>query len=534
MWRLFTVFLLAVAVACSGRPAMNTDGGAIIEFDARSGTDGPADIRGDIQGDVQGDLLDYPSAVQALYPANGHKTGSAHVLPSANMVDHPHEPKLVWARAFGAREYHLQLTFECSVESFHRCAFERPTVDIRTPDTSYRPVAPLPIRRQAPVGRRYYWRVRACNARGCSAFSTVRYLDVGRLPNDINGDGYEEVILRPNGDLSLYWGAKSGLGSPSKLASPPQFGDVRLWDAAFVGDVNGDGFADLVVTNSSRQVWFYFGSKTGPKAVPDLTLQGSRLPAPETITGVDINGDGFADVVLGESLHFGSKAGPSRGADLTLDHFGVVTAGDVNADGYPDLVIGRPQSDPLNAGKAYLYLGGPSGPKRAPNLALDNPTGRRFSHFGRSPSVGDIDGDGFADLAISAPFDDDRTRGKGKLYLHFGSPGGIERDASATLDNMGDAAFCEGLASADINRDGHVDVICSSYKTPTYLFYGSAGGLEKRPPKTLDSYGPHAASADVNGDGHPDIVIKDSIDYHARIHLGSPNGPKRAADITIP
>jgi hypothetical protein len=233
-----------------------------------------------------------PAVVAARYPPNGHTTGSIHVPASAVVVDHPLRPKLMWNAAAGASEYQVQLTSECTLSSFRSCPFSSPVVDTRVTATIFRPQTPLAVSTTVPVGRRYYWRVRACNAGGCSAYSTVRYLDVGRHRKDVNGDGYADLIVGApsqdnpetrEGQAYVYFGSATGpsvtpdvtLDNPLDQASG-SFGR----SVASAGDVNGDGYADLIVgayqqdnpEANEGQAYVYFGSATGPSVTPDVTL----------------------------------------------------------------------------------------------------------------------------------------------------------------------------------------------------------------------------------------------------------------------
>ena len=182
-------------------------------------------------------------------------------------------------------------------------------------------------------------------------------------------------------------------------------GDVLGWSSATAGDVNGDGYADVIAgawandtggTNSGV-VYIYFG---GPKAddVADVTLFNVQASGGFGIavgTAGDVNGDGFADVIVGADgndagsanagqafLYFG---GPDMDevADLALtgeaadDRFGVTvgTAGDVNGDGYDDLIVGAYGNDAggTDAGRAYVYFGG-AGPDATADVVVTGTT----------------------------------------------------------------------------------------------------------------------------------------------------------------
>jgi len=201
----------------------------------------------------------------------------------APVVNHPLRPKLMWEPAARATFYQVQLTSECAIASFRSCAFAAPAVDEQSINTTYRPATALPVHMATPVGRRYYWRVRACNAAGCSAFSEVRYLDVGRHADDFNGDGYADIIVGAygqdnpetnEGTAYVFFGSATGpaLVPDVTLDNPLDQADGRFGrSVASAGDVNGDGYADIIVGASEQDgpqgegaAYVFFGSATGP------------------------------------------------------------------------------------------------------------------------------------------------------------------------------------------------------------------------------------------------------------------------------
>jgi hypothetical protein len=295
-----------------------------------------------------------PAVVAAHYPPNGHTTGSIHVPASAGVVDHPQRPKLMWNAAAGASEYQVQLTSECTLSSFRSCPFSSPVVDTRVTATIFRPQTPLDVNTTVPVGRRYYWRVRACNASGCSAYSTVRYLDVGRHRKDVNGDGYADLIVGASsqdnpetneGQAYVFFGSATGPSlTPDVTLDNPldQAHGSFGFSVASAGDVNGDGYADLIVGASSQdnpetnegQAYVYFGSATGPSVTPDVTLdnpldQANGYFGRSVASAGDVNGDGYADLIVGA---YQEQPRNKRGTSLRLFRLGDRPIGDARCD----------------------------------------------------------------------------------------------------------------------------------------------------------------------------------------------------------
>src|SRR5690606_13809213 len=182
--------------------------------------------------------------------------------------------------------------------------FDSPEVDqTGIADTKWAPDTPLAVSRAAPVGTTYFWRVRACDAPDrCSDWSEVRYLNVGRLRDDLNGDGYSEVLaLSMDGESPLRVYIIPG---GSSMATRPTVMLASRYDAfadaRFVGDVNGDGFMDAVRAQPS------FGSGVGAALIlgaADLN-QVEVVPLPEASgyqavgAAGDWDGDGFDDFAV--------------------------------------------------------------------------------------------------------------------------------------------------------------------------------------------------------------------------------------------
>jgi hypothetical protein len=262
----------------------------------------------------------------------------------------------------------------------------------------------------------------------------------------VNGDGYSDVIIGAcnyntaninAGKAYLYLGSSSGLQpSPSWNSSGDDQAGARFgYSVASAGDVNGDGYSDVIIgacnyntanTNAGK-AYLYLGSSSGLQASPSWTSSGddqaSAYFGHSVACAGDVNGDGYSDVIIGACnynatngkayLYLGSSSGlqaspswTSSGDDHAYANFGwsVASAGDVNGDGYSDVIIGAYQYDTANsnAGKVYLYLGSSSGLKTSPSWTSsgDDQAGARFGHS--VAGAGDVNGDGYSDVVIGA------------------------------------------------------------------------------------------------------------------------------------
>jgi hypothetical protein len=366
---------------------------------------------------------------------------------------------------------------------------------------------------------------------------------------DVNGDGYADVVVGAYGHNSytgktyLYHGGASGLSASSSWtavgeASTDYFG----YSVATAGDVNGDGYSDVVVgsyghTGFIGKAYLYVGGASGLEASSSWTADGEATSDDfglRVATAGDVNGDGYSDVVVGASgnsssagkayLYPGGASGLSSSTSWTavgeaVDNFfggSVATAGDVNGDGFSDVVVGA-SGNSGTTGKAYLYLGG------ADHLSVKaswTPTGEAASdQFGVSvATAGDVNGDGYADVVVGAPGESAFT---GKAYLFLGEAGGLAADSSwIAVGEAEDDNFGASVATAgDVNGDGYSDVVVGAYGNDSsfgkaYLYHGGVGGLSLSATWTavgeaVDNWFGYsvATAGDVNGDGYSDVVV---------------------------
>ncbi|MEJ2367990.1 MAG: FG-GAP-like repeat-containing protein, partial [Acidobacteriota bacterium] len=366
---------------------------------------------------------------------------------------------------------------------------------------------------------------------------------------DVNGDGYSDVLVGSygyaggggTGKVYLYLGSASGLSAgPAWTAVGENGGDYFGYCVATAGDVNGDGYSDVVVgaphfSGSTGKVYVYLGSASGLPASPSWTMTGEAGGdnfGYSLSTAGDVNGNGYSDVIIGAYgntsgpgkvyVYFGGASGLAASPAWTMggqgggDNFGftVATAGDVNGDGYADVIIGAPHNAG-NTGKAYLYLGGASGPSASPDwTAAGAATNDYFAQC--VATAGDVNGDGYADVIIGEPYKSDYT---GEVYLYSGSATGLSSSPSWTAGGGTSSLFGRSVATAgDINGDGYADIIVgvpynSGYASGGAVIYlGGPSGPSASYGLSGDSqqsqFGWSVATAgDVNGDGLSDVII---------------------------
>ncbi len=242
---------------------------------------------------------------------------------------------------------------------------------------------------------------------------------------DVNGDGYDDVIVGATyydtanadaGKAYLYLGSAAGLASARSWTSSGNNQAVACYgySVSSAGDVNGDGYDDVIVgaylydtaNTAAGKAYLYLGSSIGLYAAPSWTSSG----------------DDQADARYGNS---------------------VSSAGDVNGDGYSDVIIGAEYYDAVNtnAGKAYLYLGSSSGLQASPSWTSsgDDQAGAEFGHSVASAS--DVNGDGYSDVIIGAYYYDTSNYDAGKAYLYLGV---INQPPTCTISSPSNGSTVNG------------------------------------------------------------------------------------------
>ncbi|WP_183030036.1 cadherin domain-containing protein [Altericroceibacterium spongiae] len=419
---------------------------------------------------------------------------------------------------------------------------------------------------------------------------------------DVNGDGYDDLLVGANygddgglnaGETYVIFGQSGGIGTllagrrildlttltPAQgfIIQGDMAGDQLGYSVSDAGDVNGDGFADIIV-----------GAYQGDDG------------------GVDA---GEAYVVFGNASGFGELTGTRRVLDLTTLSeaqgfiiqgdtggdtlgFSVSSAGDINGDGYDDLIVGARGGDDggSNAGEAYVVFGSAAlmGDEESGRKVIDVTTltasegfiiegGANGDRLGYSvSSAGDFNGDGYDDLLISANYGDDTGVDGGQTYIVYGTDSGFGIDVSGRqvlrvgsltsdlgLVLQGDAAMQAGMSvsdAGDVNSDGYDDVIVGA-KGGAYVVFGRKNGSGS---VTLDANGRQtiglgsmlaaegflltgtgddglgyavSSGGDVNGDGFADLIVgtyladSDGVDSGtAYVLFGSDQGFGTAID----
>jgi ankyrin repeat protein len=316
------------------------------------------------------------------------------------------------------------------------------------------------------------------------------------------------------------------------------------------GDVNGDGYDDLLVgasqwNNAQGRAYLYYGGKN-MDTIPDKIFTGEGTGDWFGDGGAslgDVNGDKFDDVLVGASNYRGGSrdgrvyifhGGPDidECADLILEgesgvggYYGAtIVTGDVNNDGYEDVVVTAVFMN-SQKGRAYLYYGGDLMDNTC-DLTFDGENANDW--FGRKAAIGgDVNGDGYPDLIIGARRYPSGGC-KGRSYLFYGGD---------TMDNICDKTFTgesnddkkgEAVHISDIDNDGFADVIIGAWgynagsnQGRVYLYWGETNLDDTVADKTFTGEPGNAKAAFgnfiwigyVNNDNYGDLLIA-GFGYH--------------------
>ncbi len=413
---------------------------------------------------------------------------------------------------------------------------------------------------------------------------------------DVNGDGCDDLVVGAprygsatsfnfQGAAAVYYGSSSGLSTTAvQTWYGGQEGGFMGGKVAMAGDVNGDGYDDVLVSSTSfnayaGQVWLFLGASNGISSVAHRTWSGveSFRKFGDGIAGVgDVNGDGYDDIAIGTTYHrdefgndgkvevyLGSDSGPAATTDVILSGSGayrlfgsVIGSGDIDGNGFTDVIVGAPYEGPLGpdgSGMAFVFLGSSSGLPSAADVTLH--AGVDNHSFGSSVDAkGDFTGDGVDDLLVGANCFHGTGACAGRVYLYEGNNQGRLEKPRLLFDGWSWRIGALGSSLAylgDVNGDGFDDFVAGSPRHRAIASTGPGAAMlylgSNELPASLDvssislgadtNYYLNAAPAgagDVNGDGYADILVgdpgfPDGLEPEvgrALLYLGGAEGPE--------
>jgi hypothetical protein len=337
---------------------------------------------------------------------------------------------------------------------------------------------------------------------------------------DLNGDEYADLVFANSNNVEtydvpsyIYWGSASGY-APYLRAELQSFGAVSV----NTGDLDRDGKLDVVLVNQYSgkvggvNTHLFWGNPHHHYSTALMTsLPGEGAYGTAT---ADLNDDGWPDIVISNSyieeayLYWGGPQGfsPERRQKLPVPHAWTCSAADLNQDGHLDLVF----TNRVDGRHVGTILWGSSDGYSAARRAIVQLKNRRSL----SNVVADLNRDGYLDLVFPDEY-------FGDLQISWGSAEGYS-DTRTWFGHVSAGA----VKLADLDADGYLDFVVAgtfdpkkkSYETRTRIFPGTAEGTPSRTGViNLEAYGAiECAIADLNRDGHLDLVLSNYMSDTSR------------------
>ncbi|WP_224756396.1 FG-GAP and VCBS repeat-containing protein [Streptomyces sp. col6] len=322
------------------------------------------------------------------------------------------------------------------------------------------------------------------------------------VPADLDHDGLTDLALYTNetvpemnnfGSVIILWGRTGGLSGQGAVRIPgPASNDIG--NNVIAGDFDGDGNTDLMMAHGwgdgdleQRSVLYGPFNRAGePVREQRITMFTSDNFMSNPAVG-DFNGDGIDDLCTffsyeehteGGSLWLGTPQGLST-TSTRLPSGSSPTVGDFDKDGKDDLAVrvvpnGIYEDFPTDPGTVEIYYGSASGVSTTRTKVITQDTagvpgvGEKGDQFGARLSAGDVNGDGYDDLAVGVPFEAlESEAGAGAVVLLKGGPGGLSGTGAKSFHQ--DTAGVPGVAEKgdhfgasvrllDVNKDGKADL----------------------------------------------------------------------------
>ncbi len=387
---------------------------------------------------------------------------------------------------------------------------------------------------------------------------------------DVNADGYGDVFVAAidydntqtnEGAVFVYHGSSSGVTTTIQRQIESNQNNAEMGHRiGFSGDINGDGYADLVAgaiyydngQTDEGAVFVYHGSSSGITSTLQVQIESNLAYAEfgrPAVSAGDVNGDGYGDIIVGAGYYANGSSdegaafvyhGSSTGLSSTIQTqieinqasarmgYSVASAGDVNGDGYSDVIVGAPDYDngSSNEGGAFLFHGSAQG-GISTTYTTRLTKGQSGAHYGNSVAcAGDVNADGYSDVMVSATTYDNGSTDEGAVFVYHGSSTGLSTTISTQIEGnqswvyIGDCVSTAG----DVNGDRYSDIIIgavnynngggTSAEGVAFVHHGSSSGISSTKTTQLESnqtsasFGCSVACAgDVNGDGYSDVIV---------------------------
>jgi hypothetical protein len=311
--------------------------------------------------------------------------------------------------------------------------------------------------------------------------------------------------------------------------------------AAAIGDLNRDGFPDLVFAQSAgfweyrggnalaSPIRIYWGAKAGYTKEHFTDVEASSA---SDVAIADFNADGWPDLVIANRerngkydidsfVYFGGEKGFSaeHRTELPTNQVNAVAVADVNGDKRPDILFANGKGD-----ASFVYLNESGNFAASKRISLPTTDSRGCA-------AADLNGDGAVDLFFTC----NQTAGNPLTlsYLYWGGSQGFSPERRQTFETVG----AWGVTLADLNEDGRVDIVVSnlqeytSFDIPSYIYWNTPHGFANSMRTALFTHGAvSSTAADFNGDGHVDLLFANTMSRRrggvtpSFVYWGNPKG----------
>ncbi|MCB1179011.1 MAG: VCBS repeat-containing protein [Leptospiraceae bacterium] len=373
---------------------------------------------------------------------------------------------------------------------------------------------------------------------------------------DVNGDGYPDLIVsapryNTDGKVYIFHGGTSGISSTNTtsanaIITPPSVpagytNTYNFGNKFATGDINGDGFADLIICTLGAGdqfnvdgVFLYLGSSSGILTTPSWKKydgDGATNHFCKSLTIADFNNDGYEDIAVSDSnaktisIFNGNSSGSlSNTADSIIisdvTNFGTfIQAGDINSDGNIDLVI---------TDTSYLYYTKNPGSGFPSSTTISASTQIQVSANVSTVTglqLGDVNGDGYLDAILIG----DGNFAEVNIFKNTktSTPFNTSNKNQINQFTLSGSSYSSLITCKDYNLDGYDDIIVGDPKFAVsgltngkiYFFNGksswtdlasSSADLQITSSSDRAEFGSGISLLDINGDNLPDLVTAET------------------------